>query len=98
MPSRTIANSASEMVPENRLRKSLTFMNEDTAIDIFLKQEEPNNNTISTTDHDLRLGPGDGSSLNSLLDGEKAVQGRWTIVAASGTPRISWFETEDVKR
>lgn len=98
MPSRLIANTGAELIPENRLRKSLLISNEDTAIDIFIKQEEPNNTTVSTTDHDHIIGPRGIIGINSLIDGIKAIQGRWTIVAASGTPRISVFETEDVKR
>lgn len=98
MPSRTISGSAEELVPENRLRKSLLIGNEDTSIAVFVMQEDPGNTTVSTTVHDHRLA-GEGSvAINSLLDGEKAIKGRWTIVAASGTPRISVFETEDVKR
>lgn len=98
MPSRTITNVAEELIPENRLRKSLTIGNEDTAINVFVMQEEPGNSSVSTTVHDHRIGPGAAIGLNSLLDGEKAIQGRWTIVAASGTPRISIFETESIKR
>ena len=98
MASRTITGTAEELVPENRLRKSLLIGNEDATIACFIKQEEPGNNTVSVTDHDHRIGPEGSAALNSLLDGEKAIQGRWTIVAASGTPRISIFETEDIKR
>ena len=98
MPSRTITTTAAELIPENRLRKSLTIGNEDAAIALFIKQEEPGNNTVSATDHDHRIGPEGAAALNSLLDGEKAIKGRWTIIAASGTPRISIFETEDIKR
>ena len=98
MPSRTITNSAAELIPENRLRKSLLISNEDTSIDIFIKQEEPNNTTVSATDHDHLIGPRGVIGINSLIDGVKAIQGRWTIIAASGTPRVSFFETEDVKR
>lgn len=98
MPTRTISGTAAELIPENRLRKSLTIGNEDSAIAIFVKQEEPGNTTVSTTDHDHRIGPEAAVALNSILDGEKAIKSRWTIIAASGTPRISWFETEDIKR
>lgn len=98
MPSRTITTTAEELIPENRLRKSLTIGNEDSAIAVFIMQEEPGNITVSTTNHDHRLGPEGAVALNSLLDGQKAIQGRWTIVAASGTPRISIFETEDLQR
>lgn len=98
MASRTITNVAEQLIPENRLRKSLTIGNEDAAIYCFIKQEEPSNTTVSTTDHDHRIGPGGAAALNSLLDGEKAIRGRWTIIADAGAPRISIFETEDIKR
>ena len=98
MPSRTITTTAEELIPENRLRKSLTIGNEDGAINVFIMQEEPGSTTVSTTVHDHRINTGGAVALNSLLDGEKAIQGRWTIVAASGTPRISIFETESIKR
>lgn len=98
MSSRTISNSASELLLENRLRKSFSVQNEDAAINIFLKQEKPGQNTVSSTDHDVRLGPGDGVGLSSVQDGEEAIRARWTIIAASGTPRIALFETEDIRR
>lgn len=95
MASRTITNAAAELIPENRLRKSLTIQNEDTSINAFIKVEKPGETTVSTTDHDHRLGPSGSLSLNAMLDGKSAIQARWTIVAASGTPRISLFETEE---
>ncbi len=98
MPTRTITTTAEQLIPENRLRKSLTIGNEDAAIAVFIMQEEPGNTAITTTLHDLRIGPEGAVALNSLLDGSKAIQGRWTIVAASGTPRIYLSETEDIKR
>lgn len=98
MSSRLISDTAEELIPENKLRKSLTIQNEDASIDAFIKQEEPGNTTISATDHDHRIGPGGAAALNSLLDGKAAIQSRWTIVAASGTPRISIFETEEDER
>ena len=98
MPSRTITTTAEELIPENRLRKSLAVQNEDAAVDCFIAQEEPGNTTVSTTVHDHRLGAGGSLALNWENDGAKTIQGRWTIVAASGSPRISLFETEDIKR
>jgi len=59
-------------------------------------REAPQNNTVSTTVHDHRIGAGGNISLNEDSDGKEAIQDRWTIVAASGTPRISLFETEDI--
>ena len=98
MPSRTITDTASQLIPENRLRKSFIVANEDAAINVFVMQEEPGNTTVSATAHDHRIGPGGNIAINQLLDGKKAVEGRWTIIAASGAPLISIFETEDIKR
>ena len=98
MPSRTITTTAEELIPQNRLRRSLIFQNEDGAINVFIKREKPGGTTVSTTDHDHRIGPGGSMALNFGTDGQEAIQDRWTIVAASGTPRISIFETEEVVR
>lgn len=98
MPSRTTTNSASELFPENQLRKSLAIQNEDSSINVFIKKERPGQNTVSATDHDHRLGPGAVISINNLTDGEEAIKARYTVIAASGTPRVSFFETEDVRR
>ena len=98
MPSRTITSTGAELVPENRLRKSLVIQNEDTTIDTFIKQEKPGATTISITDHDHRIPRESLMSINSDTDGIEQIQGRWTIVAASGAPRVSFFETEDVRR
>ncbi len=98
MASRTITNSASEILRENTLRKSFVIQNEDSTINVFIKKERPGNNTVSTTDHDHRIGPGGAVSVNQLTDGQEAIESRWTIVAASGTPLVSYFETEDVRR
>lgn len=98
MPSRTITDTAEELVPENQLRLSFIFQNEDTSIDVFLKKEEPGGTTVSTTDHDHRISPGGSLALNNNTDGPQVIKSRWTIVAASGTPRISLFETESINR
>lgn len=98
MASRTISDTASELVLRNRLRKSMVFQNEDAAIAIFVKQERTVTPTVSTTDHDHRIGPGGSLALNFGTDGQEAIQDRWTVIAASGTPRISFFETEDIVR
>ncbi len=98
MASRTVANTASELILRNRLRKSWIVQNEDSSIDCFIKREDGAALTVSTTDHDHRLSAGGLITLNQQQDGVDAVQARWTIVAASGTPRISLFETEDVVR
>ena len=98
MPSRTVSTNAEEVVLRNRLRKSWIIQNEDSAINVFIKRERTITPTVSTTDHDHRVGPGGSIALNFSTDGQEAIQDRWTIVAASGTPRISLFETEDIVR
>ena len=98
MASRTITDTAEELIPENALRKSLAIQNQDSTINVFVKKESPGATTVSTTDHDFRLGPDGTLALNSLIDGDEAIQSRFTIVAASGTPRISFFETESINR
>ncbi len=98
MSSRTITNAAEQILPENALRKSFVIQNEDSTINVFVKKERPGLNTVSTTDHDHRIGPGGALSVNQLTDGKEAIEARWTIVAASGTPLVSLFETEDIRR
>lgn len=98
MSFRTITNAASELLSENRLRKSFIIQNEDTAINMFVKFEKPGKNTVSATDHDHRIGPGGLLSLNNLNDGKEQIQSRITIIAASGTPGVSFFETEEDRR
>jgi len=93
-----ISDSAAQLIPENKLRKALTIQNEDASINVFVKQEAPGSTTVSATDHDHRLGPGGIVSVTITEDGEQAVRGRWTIIAASGTPLISFFESEIVDR
>lgn len=98
MPARTITNTGSELWPQNRLRKSFVVQNEDAAIAIFIKRERPGGTIISTTDHDHRLAAGAAVAVNFGTDGKEAIQDRWTIIAASGTPLVSFFETEDIVR
>src|SRR3990167_8215148 len=98
MASRTITDTASELIPRNRLRRSWIVQNEDASINVFIKQERAASLTVSTTDHDHRVGPGGSLALNDMSDGKEAIQDRWSIIAASGAPRISQFETEDVVR
>jgi len=98
MASRTLTTSAIELLPENRLRKSFVMQNEDSSIACFLKFERPGKTTVSATDHDHRLGPGGALAVNNTTDGIEAIQSRVTIIAASGTPRVSFFETEDIRR
>jgi hypothetical protein len=98
MASRTVPNTASELLPSNRLRRSFVVQNEDASLAVFIKREGNDATTVSTTDHDHRLGPGAALALNFGTDGETSIQGRFTIIAESGTPRVSYFETEDVRR
>lgn len=98
MPSRTITTTAEELIPQNRLRESIIIQNEDSTINVFIKRERPGGLTITTTDHDHRIGPGGSLALNTTTDGQEAIEDRWTIIAASGTPRISIFETEEIRR
>lgn len=98
MSTKLLSTSAEEVLPRNTQRKSWIISNEDSAISIFLKRERTETPTASSTDHDHLLPPGGIITLSDLTDGKEAVQDRWTAVAASGTPRVSFFETEDVRR
>ena len=98
MASRTITTAAEELFLRNRYRKSFVIQNEDVAIDIYIKQERDGALAVSTTNHDHRLRAGAALAVNFGTDGIEAIQDRWTIIAASGTPRIAYFETEDIIR
>lgn len=98
MPTKTTSITASELVPRNRSRKSMIFSNEDSADSVYIKRERAETPTVSATDHDHRIGPGGLISLNFGTDGIEAIQDRWTVVASANTPRIAWFETEDIVR
>lgn len=98
MASKLTSTTAAEVVPRNTMRKSFVIQNEDTTDAVFIKRERGETPTVSSTDHDHRVGPGGAIALNDFNDGKEAVQDRWTAVAAANTPRISFFETEDVKR
>lgn len=98
MPVKTLSTTAAELLPQNGLRRSFIVQNEDASINAFIKKERPGNTTVSSTDHDHRVSPGGSIALNYETDGKEAIQDRWTIIAASGTPLVSFFETEDVKR
>jgi len=98
MPTRTLSITAVELIPGNTLRKSLVFQNGDTTDSIFIKQERAEVPTVSASDHDHRIGPGGSMSLNFGTDGKETTQARWTGVASANTPRIAYFETEDIVR
>lgn len=94
----TLSTTPGEVLPQNRLRKSLILQNVDGAITVYVKRERNSQATVSSTDFDFRLVPGSAIGLNSMLDGSEAIQDRYTAVAASGTPNIAVFETEDITR
>ena len=98
MPLITTSTTPQEVFPKNTNRKSFTIKNEDTTISVYVKKERAENTTVSSTIHDHTIGPGGSLSLNAFLDGTQAIQERWTVVAASATPVIAWFETEDINR
>lgn len=98
MPSRIISTTPEELFPQNRLRKSFLVENEDSTIQIYIKKERPGELTVSPTDHDHNVRPAATISVSDQSDGAEAVQERWTIVAASGTPRISYAESESINR
>lgn len=98
MASRLITNTAEELIPRNRLRKSMIVQNEDPALNCYIKRERTEPATVSATDHDHRLAPGGLLALNFGTDGIEAIQDRWTIISDAGNPRISLFETEDIVR
>jgi len=76
----------------------MVVQNEDATIPAYIKRERAETPLVSSTDHDHRLAPGGAIALNFGTDGIEAIQDRWTIIADSGTPRISYFETEEVVR
>lgn len=94
----TLSTTERELLPQNRLRRSFIIQNEDASINVFMKFEKPGSTTVSATDHDHRIGPGGNITLNKDTDGLEQVQQRVTIIAASGTPLVSFFETEDIRR
>lgn len=98
MTTRLITTSAEELFPQNNQRKSFIIQNEDGTNALFMKFEKPGQTSVSATDHDHRLGPGASIGVNSLTDGEEQIQERVTIIADAGTPRVSYFETESIKR
>jgi len=98
MPSKLTSIAAEEILPRNTARKSVVFLNEDSADAIFIKKERSENLSVSATDHDYRIGPGGVIALNNVNDGSQAIQERWTCIASANTPRLAFFETEDIVR
>ena len=93
-----VSTVATQLIPQNMLRRSLVIQNVDSSIDVYFKRERPGVTTVTAADFDFRLTPGGSIALNSLLDGEEAIQDRYTAISASGTPNIAIFETEQNKR
>lgn len=54
--------------------------------------------TVTSTDYDFILSPRQTRGYVSTLDGKPQIQERVTMIAASGTPRVSYDETEDEQR
>ena len=98
MASRLTSITANEFLTRNSSRKSFVIQNEDAADTVYIKRERAETPTVSATDHDHRLGPGSAMALNFGTDGKEAVIDRWTLVASANTPRVSYFETEDIVR
>lgn len=86
------------LVVRNRSRKSLIFQNTDTADTVYIKRERAATPTVSSTNFDFKLTPGAAVGLNSLLDGQEAIQDSYSVIAAANTPIVAVFETEDVVR
>lgn len=98
MSSKLTSVAAIEIVPRNTYRKSLIILNEDSVDSVYIKRERAETPTVSATDHDWKIGPGGNISLNSITDGMENIQDRYTAIASANTPRIAYFETEDIKR
>lgn len=98
MASKTTSTAAAEFLPKNTSRKSFIVQNEDATDNVFIKRERSENTTVSSTDHDYKLGPGSSMALNFLTDGAQAITDRWTAIASANVPRIAYFETEDIVR
>ena len=92
------STTARELLPQNRMRKSFVVQNIDSSINVFIKKERNSALTVTSADFDFRLGPGASIALNSMLDGTESIQDRFTVIAESGTPSVSIFETEDITR
>ena len=98
MASKTLSITAEEILPGNTSRISMVILNEDTADSVFIKRERGEAITVSATDHDFKIGPGASLGLSNLVDGSEGIQARYTGIASANTPRISYFETENIKR
>lgn len=98
MATRQLSVTAEEIFPRNTQRKSWIISNEDASIPVYIKRERTATPSVSSTDHDHRIPAGGLLALNYSQDGREAITDRWAAVADSGTPRVSFFETEDIVR
>lgn len=98
MASKTLSITATEVLPGNTSRISMVILNEDSTDSVFVKREANESLTVSATDHDFRIAPGAALALSNLIDGSNSIQARYTAVASANTPRISFFETENIRR
>jgi hypothetical protein len=96
MPQFTTSVTAAVAVPQNRLRKSIVFTNQDTQDNIFL--DNRNIGTITTANAGIRLRPGDSIAFDTRVDGEAQVTDQWQAIASANTPSLVWFETENFQR
>ncbi len=98
MATKTTSTQASELIPRNPARKSLAILNEDGTDSLWIEREEGEALTVSSTKHIWKLGPLGGIAFNSQADGDEAIHARYTVIASANTPRVAYFETEDIKR
>lgn len=94
----TTSITAREAIPQSALRKSLVLQNTDATDTIFIMRERNSGLAVTSTNYDIKLGPGASLSLSSLLDGTEAIQDRYTAIASANTPILAVFETEDIRR
>ncbi len=98
MPIVTTSTQAAELVGRSKVRQSLVFKNEDAALAVYIKKERNGALNVSSTVHDFKLDAGESFALVAMQDGDEAIQDRWTVIAASGTPIVSVYETEIFER
>lgn len=98
MSTKTTSTVASELIPSNGNRKSLAILNEDSTDSVYIKRERGELATVSSTDHDWKIGPGGSIAFNSTIDGVQGIQARYTAIASANTPRVSILESEDIVR
>lgn len=96
MPQVATSTGGAIVVPQNKLRKSIIFKNIDATDSIFL--ETGNGTGVTSSTAGLKLAPGGILTFNSFLDGESTIQNQWFAIASANTPKLLWYETEDVQR